>query len=253
MGEDRPRGPASRAELSGEEDPVAGTARGRLGRRLYGRSAGKPLSARREALLSDLLPRLTVAVHPPGALDPASLFDGRPVRVVLEIGFGAGEHLVAQATSHPETGYVGVEPFLDGVAKVLVGIDAAGLTNIWLRRGDARDLLDELAPGVIDRVFILFPDPWPKARHHKRRLIQPAFLDQLARVLAPEAEVRFATDWADYANEALLVFTRHARFRWRARSAMDWRAPPSDHVPTRYQQKGLGDCSPVYYDFDFLG
>lgn len=218
--------------------------------RLYGRAQGKPLSKRQAGLVDGLLPTIAIPAAASGALDPSTLFDGAP-EVWLEIGFGGGEHLAGQAGKHPEIGFLGAEPFLDGVAKILTDIDEGKLSNIRLRRGDARDLVMELAPRSISRAFILFPDPWPKARHRKRRLVQPEFLGELARILKPGARLRFATDWADYANRALADVTRDGRFEWTAQRADDWRVPPADHVTTRYQEKRLGDCAPVFLDFVF--
>jgi len=216
--------------------------------RLYGRAAGKPLSKRQQGLVDDLLPKLAVPETAPGALAPLSLFPGAR-EAWLEIGFGGGEHLAGQAARHPDIGIVGAEPFIDGVAKLLTAIDEQKLGNIRLRRGDARDLLAQFADQSIDRAFILFPDPWPKRRHRKRRLIQPAFVKELARILKPGAPLRFATDWADYANRALADLSASPDFRWTANRADDWRKPPADHVTTRYQEKRLGDCEPVFLDF----
>lgn len=216
--------------------------------RLYGRAAGKPLSKRQQGLVDDLLPRLAVPETLPGALSPRDLFPGAR-EAWLEIGFGGGEHLAGQAAQHPGVGIVGAEPFIDGVAKLLTAIDEQALANIRLRRGDARDLVAQFADRSIDRAFILFPDPWPKTRHRKRRLIQPAFVSELARILKPGARLRFATDWADYANRALADLLHDGRFHWAAERADDWRKPPADHVTTRYQEKRLGDCAPVFLDF----
>jgi tRNA (guanine-N7-)-methyltransferase len=220
--------------------------------RLYGRSAGKPLSARQNGLVDQLLPKLAIPETGPGALDPASLFDASK-EVWLEIGFGGGEHLAGQAKLHPDVGFLGAEPFLDGVAKVLAHIEDDGIGNVRLVRGDARLLVGQLKAQSISRVFILFPDPWPKTRHRKRRIVQPEFLGELARVMKPGATLRFATDWADYAERALNDVLRDGRFRWTAEAADDWRNPPPDHVTTRYQEKRLGDCAPVFLDFVFAG
>lgn len=217
--------------------------------RLYGRAAGKPLSKRQQGLVDDLLPKLAIPETGKGDLIPATLF-GAPTRGVwLEIGFGGGEHLAGQAARHPEIGFIGAEPFVDGVAKLLTAIDEQALSNIRLRRGDARDLVATFADASIDRAFILFPDPWPKTRHRKRRLIQPDFVAELARILKPGAPLRFATDWSDYASRALADILRDGRFTWTAERADDWRRPPADHVTTRYQEKRLGDCEPVFLDF----
>lgn len=217
--------------------------------RLYGRAAGKPLSKRQQTLIDDLLPKLAIPQARQGELFPAVLFGAATQGVWLEIGFGGGEHLAGQAARHPQTAFVGAEPFVDGVAKLLTAIDEQGLSNVRLRRGDARDLVATFADASIDRAFILFPDPWPKTRHRKRRLIQPDFVAELARILKSGAKLRFATDWADYANRALVDILRDGRFAWQATCADDWRKPPADHVTTRYQEKRLGDCAPVFLDF----
>ncbi len=216
--------------------------------RLYGRAAGKPLSKRQQALIDDVLPTLGVPATKPGQLQPASLFEAKR-EVWLEIGFGGGEHLAGQAKLHADIGFIGAEPFVDGVAKLLTALEEQELSNVRLRRGDARDLVGQFADRSIDRAFILFPDPWPKTRHRKRRLVQPDFVVELARVLKPGARLRFATDWADYANRALADVVASGLFAWTAARADDWRVAPADHVTTRYQEKRLGDCAPVFLDF----
>jgi tRNA (guanine-N7-)-methyltransferase len=213
--------------------------------RLYGRAAGKPLSRTQTARVETLLPKLAV---PQGPLEPLSLFPGAR-EAWLEIGFGGGEHLAGQAAGRADVGFIGIEPFLEGVAKLLAEVEQRGLSNIRVRRGDARDLAPQLESASIDRAFILFPDPWPKTRHRKRRLIQPEFVAELARVMKPGARLRFATDWADYADRALADLVRDGLFQWTAERADDWRKPPADHITTRYQEKQLGDCAPVFLDF----
>ena len=143
-------------------------------------------------------------------------------------------------------GFVSV---VEGMAKALTGIEASGLRNVRLLMDDARPLLAALAPESVARVFILFPDPWPKKRQQKRRLVQQDFLDELHRLCAPGAQVRFATDVKSYADEALLRFLQHGGFIWQADCADDWRVPPEDHITTRYESKKLGDCAPVWLDF----
>ncbi len=198
--------------------------------------------------MQTLLPRRAVPETAAAGLDPAVLFDGVG-EVWLEIGFGGGEHLLGQAEAHKRVGLIGCEPFDDGMAKALAGIEDRGLGNVRLHHGDARAVLDRLADETLSRVYLLFPDPWPKRRHWKRRIVQPAFTAALARVLQPGGEVRFATDVASYADEALLVFRRTPGLNWRAQRATDWRTPPADHVTTRYEAKRLGDCAPVFYTF----
>jgi tRNA (guanine-N7-)-methyltransferase len=170
--------------------------------------------------------------------------------VWLEIGFGGGEHMAQQAARRPDVLILGAEPFLNGVASAVRHLDELGLKNVGIQDGDARALLAHLPDESVERAFILFPDPWPKARHHKRRLIQPEVLDELARVLKPGGVLRFATDWADYADWTLERVLANRRFRWKAERADDWRTPPADHVTTRYEEKRLGDCAPVFFDFE---
>ncbi len=216
--------------------------------RSFGRIRGRPIKPRQAALVETLLPRLAL---PPGPLDPAALAP-QAREVWLEIGFGAGEHLAAQAAHNPDVLLIGAEPFLNGVASSLRHIEEAGLTNVRLHPGDARDLILVLPPASLSRVFILFPDPWPKARHTKRRLIEPAFVAALAGVMAPGGRLRFVTDWADYADQCLQVFAAEPRFAWLAERAEDWRLAPADHVATRYQAKQLGDCAPIWLEYERL-
>lgn len=208
--------------------------------RSFGRIKARTLKPRQAALMDTLLPHL--ALPEEGVIEVSGL-------TVLEIGFGGGEHLAAQAAAHPDQSFIGVEPFMNGVASCLRHIEESGAQNVRLHMGDARDVVARLPVESVDLCYILFPDPWPKARHHKRRLIQPDFLDELARVLKPGAEVRFATDWANYAAWTLEVFSRDARFAWLAERAEGWRQPWPGHVTTRYEAKKLGDCAPVWLRF----
>lgn len=231
--------------------------------RTYGRIKARTLKPRQAGLVETLLPHL--AVPEEGALDweelfapvaedvglapPTAPFPAEPSAQILEIGFGGGEHLVSQATAHPDRRFIGVEPFLNGVASCLRHIEESGAQNIRLHQGDARDVIARLPDASLDLVYILFPDPWPKTRHHKRRLIQPEFLGELARVMKPGAELRFATDWANYAAWTLEHLMRDQRFTWRAERAEDWRQPWPGHVTTRYEEKQLGDCAPIWLRF----
>lgn len=214
--------------------------------RSFGRIKGRPLKPSQARALADVGPRVALDLRG-GALDAATLFGGRPL--ALEIGFGGGEHLVAQAGARPEWGILGVEPFLNGFSACLRDVEAHGIDNVRLHQGDARDVLVALPDAALECIWILFPDPWPKARHHKRRLVQPGFIAELARVLKPGGEVRFATDWRDYAVWTLRLFLASADFAWPAQTAADWRAPWPDHVPTRYQAKALGDTAPIFLRF----
>jgi tRNA (guanine-N7-)-methyltransferase len=165
----------------------------------------------------------------------------------LEIGFGGGEHLVAQAVAHPQIAFVGCEPFIDGVVKVLAQIDERGLPNIRLHDDDARDVLRLLPAASIDRAFVLFPDPWPKARHRKRRLVSAPTLALLARVMRPGAQLRVATDIGDYARTILEAISRQDAFRWTAACPADWRDQGDDWPVTRYQQKAIREGRNCYF------
>lgn len=219
------------------------------GKKTFGRRGGRPLSGRQKALWETLLPDLRVPVGDEGALDPTSLFHQPKDEIWLEIGFGGGEHVSGQAARNPDVGILASEIFIEGVAKLLGQIDDAALKNIRVWEQDARELMVGLVDDCIDRAFILFPDPWPKKRQQKRRIIQPEFLDELARLMKPNGRVRFATDVRSYADEALERFLAHPAFEWTAQNADDWRVAPKDHIQTRYQTKRLGDIAPVYYEF----
>jgi tRNA (guanine-N7-)-methyltransferase len=203
----------------------------------YGRRRGRPLRAGQRERRQSLLPQVSVVVPEDGTLDPKSLFSTPPREVWLEIGFGGGEHLAEQAARHPEIGFIGCEVFENGVAKLLGAIAERGLANVRILGDDARPLLAALAANSIGRVFILFPDPWPKARHHKRRLVAPATLDRLAAIMKDESELRLATDDPSYLAWMLEHLTAHPAFSWMARRAVDWRERRPDWPPTRYEEK----------------
>jgi tRNA (guanine-N7-)-methyltransferase len=214
--------------------------------RTYGRVKSRALKPRQAALMTSLLPKLA---PPDGPLDPHALMPSAS-ELWLEAGFGAGEHLAAQAARHPEALFAGAEPFVNGIAACLAHIDDAKLANVRLHHGDVRDLAERLPEASVDRLYVLFPDPWPKTRHKKRRLIQAEFVAEAARVMKPGARLRFATDWADYADWTLERFAASPAFRWTAKRADDWRAPWADHVTTRYEAKRLGDCAPIWLEFE---
>ena len=195
--------------------------------------------------MESLLPRLAI---PPGEFDPRTA--GSFAETWLEIGFGGGEHLAAQAGARPDVLMLGAEPFVNGVASLVRHVDANGLTNVRVWPGDGRELMTSLPDQSLTRLFVLFPDPWPKARHRKRRLIDAAFAAEAARLLTPGSEVRFATDWTDYAHQALEVLSASPHLVWTAERADDWRAAPADHIPTRYQAKSLGDTAPIWLQFE---
>lgn len=185
--------------------------------------------------MTDFLPTLSVMQGP---IDLQKLFP-EAADFALEVGFGGGEHLAEQARLHPDTGYIGCEPFENGVAKLLTQVQAGRLHNVRVVPDDARDILVRLPDASLSNVFVLFPDPWPKLRHHKRRFIQKRTLDQIFRLLKPRGELRIATDHVDYGQWALMHLMRDNRFEWAATRAADWRVRPDDWVATRYEQKAL--------------
>jgi tRNA (guanine-N7-)-methyltransferase len=203
-------------------------------RALYGRSRGKALRAGQERLLAATLPRYEIAPH---ALADRSLFGFEAQEVWLEIGFGSGEHLIAQASAQRDVGFIGCEPFLNGVVAALAGIERESLANVRIRRGDAQALLEKAPDAFFSRIFILYPDPWPKRRHHKRRVISAPMIEALARVTRRHGELRFATDIDDYAGWTLRRFLASPDFHWAAERADDWRTPWRDWRPTRYEAK----------------
>jgi tRNA (guanine-N7-)-methyltransferase len=210
--------------------------------RSYGRRRGRKPSERQAALLRDVLPRI--------AFDAARAQQGAAA-TWLEIGFGGGEHLLWQARGHPEVQLIGCEPYEDGVIKVVDAVQSDGLKNVGIHMGDARDVLRGLAPSSLDRAFILFPDPWPKRKHRKRRLVNSSLLDLLAIAARPGAELRIATDIGDYVCTMLEAFAREPRFVWQAESPADWRIRPSDWPATRYEAKAAAAGRRCYY-FRFL-
>ena len=216
----------------------------------FGRRKGKKLRAGQARLTETLLPKLAIDLSSsvPGEL---SLLFPEPVgEARLEIGFGGAEHLIAQAASHPQCGFIGVEPFVNGMAKALAAIDARSLHNIRLHHGDATDLLAWLPPTSLARVDLLYPDPWPKRRHWKRRFVQDRSVAAIGYVLRPGGEFRFATDIADYAAWTLERLLRSPDFTWTAQRADDWRLPWLDFVGTRYEAKAKReDRTPCYLTF----
>jgi tRNA (guanine-N7-)-methyltransferase len=216
-------------------------------RRFYGRRKGHRLSARRQHLIETLLPRVAIDLAKPAPETLTTLFDP-PVRSVwLEVGFGAGEHLIWQAERNRDVGLIGCEPFINGIAKVLSEIDERELGTVRLHADDARDVLAWLPQSTIDRAFVLFPDPWPKKRHKRRRLISGETLDALARVLAPGAELRMASDIADYAAVMLGSVLKHPAFSWTATRPAHWRERPDDWPQTRYEEKARAQGRRPYF------
>jgi tRNA (guanine-N7-)-methyltransferase len=204
----------------------------------YGRRKGKPLKPLRAAQLDELLPQLRIAPPAPGVhLEPRTLFGPDVREIWLEIGFGGGEHLAGQALAHPNVGLIGCEVFLNGVASLVRHVADKNLTNVRIFNEDARLLLPALPERCLARVFLLFPDPWPKARHAKRRFIGRDNLDTLARLMRPGAELRLASDHPVYVAWALEQVPTHPAFAWRPQGPEDWRAAPGDHITTRYEKK----------------
>ena len=203
-------------------------------RRLYGRAQGHALRPRAAQLVADLLPRL--AIPPSGLLSAATLFgDDRPL--ALEIGFGKGEHLAFQAARRPGTGFLGAEPYLNGVAGLLAEIDDRGLGNVRLHQGDAIDLLERLPDASLDTVYLLHPDPWPKARHEKRRFVNPGPLQLVANKLKRGGQLRIATDHAGYLRHTLARMQQQPAFEWLAETPADWEEVPEDWPDTRFAEK----------------
>ncbi len=217
--------------------------------RVYGRRRGRRLRVGRARLLAELLPRLEIP-EAPEPVDPAALFDDPIDGLWLEIGFGAGEHMVAQAAAHPTTGMIGCEPFINGVARALVDIDSRTLRNVRLFPGDARMLLPRLPDASVDRVFLLFPDPWPKRRHRDRRFVNQAPLDELSRVMRDHGILRIASDEMGYIRWTLRWLQGHRAFAWTARRPSDWRERPADWPPTRYEAKARAQGRiPAFLEF----
>jgi tRNA (guanine-N7-)-methyltransferase len=223
--------------------------------RSFGRKRGRKLSPRQQRLLSEVLPRVLVPDPvrlPPHSRESATVSDLEvQTPTWLEIGFGGGEHLLWQAVQNPNVTFIGCEPFEDGVVKVLTGIEDKKLANIRIHPDDARPLLRSLPANSISRAFILFPDPWPKKRHAKRRLVGVDTLNSLARAMKPGSELRIATDIGDYARTTLLAVRAVPAFLWRASSPADWRIQPPDWPETRYQAKALREGRRCYF-FKFL-
>ena len=207
----------------------------------FGRRKGHALKPRQAALFETLLPKLALDLDHAAPPDLCTLFDGagqiRPQQVRLESGFGGGEHLIAEAERNPETGFIGIEPFINGMAKALAAIDDHDLTNIRLHHGDATDVMAWLPDASLTRFDLLYPDPWPKRRHWKRRFVQQNSIAQIARVVRSGGEFRFVTDWPDYAAWTLRHLARAPDFEWTAERADDWRLPWPGFTSTRYEAK----------------
>jgi tRNA (guanine-N7-)-methyltransferase len=219
-------------------------------RNFYGRLKGKSLKQSQKGYIEEDLEALSPGpvdwdANPDRTpLDLPTLFGGKPVW--LEVGFGGGEHMVHQAAQNPDVGIIGCEPYINGVAMLLGKIRRAGVDNVAIHPGDARDIFDVLPEASIDRAFLLYPDPWPKTRHHRRRFVTPEHLEPLAKVLKPGAIFRVATDIEDYVRQTLEQVPRHG-FEWLAERPGDWKEPWGDWISTRYEQKALREGRVPHY------
>jgi tRNA (guanine-N7-)-methyltransferase len=210
-------------------------------RRFFGRRKGHRLRRHQAELIEHLLPRLALDLNTRAPRPLTALFRQPVGEVRLEIGFGGGEHLVAQAARNPEAGFIGCEPFVNGMAKALAAIEAQDLRNVRLHLGEAGPVLSWLPRASLAGIDLLYPDPWPKRRHWKRRFVQDETIVAVARVLGPGGLFRFATDSADYAAWTLLRFLCAPDFVWTAQRAVDWRKPWPDFIETRYHRKAIGE------------
>lgn len=217
-------------------------------RSLHGRRRARRLPPSQKILLERLLPEVEIALPAaPQRLDPAQIFGARVEEVWIEVGFGKGEHLLWQAVRNPNVGFIACEPFINGVAALLAGIESNGIENIRIYVGDAAELIQLLPPASLSRAFILFPDPWPKKRHAKRRFVSQANLAVLAEVLRDGAELRIATDHRDYCRWTVQNLDRHQAFEWLANSPEDWRHRTADWPATRYEEKALREAVKCAY------
>lgn len=231
--------PAAIAEAGAPSGPGEG--------RFFGRRKGKALRAHQAGLIAEELPDLRLDLAAPAPADPTRLFH-RPAREVhLEIGFGGGEHLAMRAAESPDIGFIGCEAYVNGVAKLLAHVERGALANVRIWNDDAVRVIDWLPPASIGRVYLLYPDPWPKRRHRKRRFLQAEMLERLARIMRSGAELRFATDIDDYAAYALARVARSEAFDWTAERAADWLTPWPGWQSTRYEQKALREGRPPGY------
>ena len=242
MGAPRPRQPAALRLRLSDERPASAPRR-----IVYGRRKGRRLRAGQRERLEGSANTVRFEVPESGRLAPADLFPNARPDYWLEIGFGAGEHLAEQATLHPDLGFLGAEVFENGVVRLLGEIERRGLANIRVLMDDARLLLRALPDRSLGRVFILFPDPWPKVHHHKRRMVSPATLDQLARIMKDGAELRLATDDPGYLRWMLELVPVHPAFEWLARGPDGWRERPADWPETRYERKALAAGRRPYF------
>ena len=229
---------------------MAETHRKRLSEAFFGRRKGKGLRKAQAEALASVLPQLKLDPALPAPADLSSLFRAPIADVRLEIGFGGGEHLLKEVERFPHTGFIGVEPFVNGMAKLAADLETTPRENLRLYDDDATLLLDWLPEAALARIDLLYPDPWPKKKHWKRRFVNAANLDRFARVLKPCGIFRFASDIATYVDWTLLSCRAHGAFEWEAESAADWREPYRGWPGTRYEQKALRERrTPAYLTF----
>ncbi len=216
----------------------------------FGRKKGHKLRDRKQRLIDCLLPSLTIDISQPKPDEISRLFAHPCGPVRMEIGFGGGEYLAAKAERNKNIGYIGVEPFINGMAKLLGEIEDRGLHNIRLYSNDAIELLDWLPPDCLEQIDLIYPDPWPKRRHWKRRFVNQVNLDRMARVLVPGGQFRFACDIVSYVNWTLTRCQYHPAFTWKAVAADDWRMPWQGWHSTRYEAKAIREGrTPAYLSF----
>ena len=217
----------------------------------YGRRKAKPLKSLQAAALENTLPALRITLDEPAPNDLKTLFPHEPSEAVLEIGFGGGEHLVHRAKLHPEIGFIGCEPFINGMAKAANKINEFDLKNVRLYDEDATDLLNWLPDASLSRIDLLYPDPWPKKRHWKRRFLNADNVVRFARVLKQGGQFRFASDIESYVNWGLRHVLDHGGFNWMAQKASDWHDPWPEWISTRYEQKAIREGrTPAYFIFE---
>ena len=216
----------------------------------FGRRKAKALSPTQQNRFELLMPLIGINTSTKAPANISDLFKHTPDQVILEIGFGGGEHLVHQASTFARNAYLGVEPFVNSMAKALQKIDSTSLTNVRLYEKDASELLDWLPNASLDRIDLLYPDPWPKQKHWKRRFVSPQNLDRFARVIRPGGHFHFASDIESYVNWTLQKFHHHEHFHWLADSSDGWEQPFSNWIRTRYEAKALREGrTPCYLSF----
>jgi tRNA (guanine-N7-)-methyltransferase len=213
----------------------------------FGRRKGHKLRPHQAGLVDQLLPKLAIDIAAPSSQNLAGLFEAKIDGIRLEIGFGGGEHLLAEAREHTGTGFIGCEPYLNGLAKILARLAAEPAANLRLFAGDAAELLDWLPAASLQRIDLIHPDPWPKRRHWKRRFVQQATIAAMARVLKTRGEFRFVSDIDDYAAWTLDLFQRSADFTWTAERADEWRKPWPGFTHTRYGAKAVREGRAATY------